>query len=120
MREAETRWIGGTRLNRVDIEQGVFQPENMLDLTGEYEAFLYEGGDPGETVLRVSMECRDPATADKNGIRERFLATLLTGRTTLKEAVDDKQVSVIFNFTSPGGLELASLKGRPRRFVDRR
>jgi coenzyme F390 synthetase len=120
MREAETRWIGGTRLNRVDIEQGVFQPENMLDLTGEYEAFLYEGGDQGETVLRVSMECRDPATADKNGIRERFLATLLTGRTTLKEAVDDKQVSVIFNFTSPGGLELASLKGRPRRFVDRR
>jgi phenylacetate-coenzyme A ligase PaaK-like adenylate-forming protein len=120
MREAETKWIGGTWLNRVDIEQAVFHHENMQDLTGEYEAFLYEGGDQGETVLRVSMECRDPVTADKSGIEERFLATLLSRRTLLKDAVDDHQVSIIFNFTLPGGLELSSLKGRPRRFVDRR
>jgi coenzyme F390 synthetase len=120
MREAETRWIGGTTLNRVDIEQGVFQPENMYDLTGEYEAFLYGDGDLGETILRVSMECRVLATADKSGIRERFLAALFSGRAALKEAVDDQQVSIIFNFTPPGGLELAALKGRPRRFIDRR
>ncbi|ACL17061.1 coenzyme F390 synthetase [Methanosphaerula palustris] len=120
MREAETKWIGGTWLNRVDIEQAVFHPENMQDLTGEYEAFLYGGGDQEETMLRVSMECRDPVTADKRGVEERFLATLLSRRTTLREAVDDLQVSILFNFTSPGGLELAALKGRPRRFVDRR
>jgi phenylacetate-coenzyme A ligase PaaK-like adenylate-forming protein len=120
MREAETKWIGGTWLNRVDIEQAVFHHENMQDLTGEYEAFLYGGGDQGETVLRVSMECRDPNTADKTGIKERFLATLLSRRTAIREAVDDLQVSILFNFTSPGDLELATLKGRPRRFVDRR
>lgn len=120
MREAETIWLGGASLNRVDIEQGVFQPENMRDLTGEYEAFLYEGDRPGETVLRVSMECREPGTADRSGVRERFLAALFRGSAALKEAVDDQQVSIIFNFTPPGGLELAALKGRPRRFVDRR
>lgn len=120
IREAETCWVGGTSLSRVDVEQGVFQPENMSDLTGEYEAFLYGGGDQRETVLRVSMECRDLATTDKSGIRERFLAALLDRRNSLKEAMDDGLFSIIFNFTPSGGLELASLKGRPRRLIDRR
>ena len=44
--------------NRVDVEQGVFQRDNMDGLTGEYEAFLY--GDADESTLKVRMECKDP------------------------------------------------------------
>ena len=54
-RESETVWVAGNPFNRVDIERGVFQRDNMDYLTGEYEAFLY--GDEMETTLRVSMEC---------------------------------------------------------------
>lgn len=39
-REAETSWVMGAPFNRVDVERGVFQRENMDYLTGEYEAFL--------------------------------------------------------------------------------
>jgi phenylacetate-coenzyme A ligase PaaK-like adenylate-forming protein len=48
-------WVAGSPFNRVDVERGVFQRENMDYLTGEYEASLY--GDAEETTLRVSMEC---------------------------------------------------------------
>ena len=35
-REAETVWILGNSVNRVDVEGGVFQPESMQFLNGEY------------------------------------------------------------------------------------
>lgn len=38
-RESETFWVAETPFNRVDVERGVFQRENMEYLTGEYEAF---------------------------------------------------------------------------------
>jgi phenylacetate-coenzyme A ligase PaaK-like adenylate-forming protein len=47
-REAETVWVLGSPFNHVDIEKGVFQPDNMDHLTGEYEAFLY--GDESEVT----------------------------------------------------------------------
>ncbi|MDD4127117.1 MAG: coenzyme F390 synthetase, partial [Methanomicrobium sp.] len=40
-RESETVYIGNSSFNRIDIESGVFQRENMEYLTGDYEAFLY-------------------------------------------------------------------------------
>ena len=47
-REAETFWVNDVPFNRVDIEQGIFQRENMDYLTGEYEAFLYRGTREGQ------------------------------------------------------------------------
>lgn len=117
-REAETVTIAGCTINRVDLERAVFQPENMTDLTGEYEVFVY--GDEDETVLRVSMECEELASADQNAIKHRFLETLFTDKPVLAEACEENRCRVLFHFTSPGGLELASVKGRPKRLVDRR
>jgi phenylacetate-coenzyme A ligase PaaK-like adenylate-forming protein len=93
-REAETVWVAGTPFNRVDMEKGVFQRENMDYLTGEYEAFLY--GDADETTLQVRMECLDTSNCE-NVI-----------------------VNILFEFTKPGGLEFYRIRGRPKRLVDRR
>jgi coenzyme F390 synthetase len=64
-RESETVWVVETPFNRVDVEKGVFQRENMEYLTGEYEAFLYGGEDEGEITMRVSVECTDPEKRGK-------------------------------------------------------
>lgn len=117
-RDAETIVVHGCAINRVDIERAVFQPENMKSITGEYEAFLYGDGD--ETTLRVSMECVDPAAADQAAIKRSFFNALFHERPDLSEIHEEGQLSVIFNFTPPGGLELAAIRGRPKRLVDRR
>lgn len=119
-REAETFWIQGASLNRVDIERSVFQPENMEHLTGEYEAFLYAGDDREKTIMRVSMECRDPSTCDRERIAETFRRSFLTAKPLLRQQYNEGIFSLAFNFTPPNGLELASLPGRPKRLVDRR
>ncbi|RXE57414.1 CoF synthetase [Methanoculleus taiwanensis] len=119
-REAETFRIAGTPFNRVDVEGAVFQRENMDELTGEYEAFIYGGEDAGETVLRVSLECTDPETCDRRGIEERFLAAFLSRAPGLAEAYADGVLTIPFHFTPPGGLELHRVVGRPKRVVDRR
>ena len=118
-REAETVWINGAPFNRVDIERGVFQHENMQYLTGEYEAFLYSGQDEQETIMRVGLESVDP-DPDERRIGERFLETFLKGRPALSAAHADGSFKILFRFTAPGGLELQALKGRPKRLVDRR
>jgi|GEM_PF-80081 len=117
-REAETVWILGTPVNRVDIERGVFQRENMEYLTGEYEAFVYREED-GRVTLVVSMEAYDPARTPREDIGERFLASFLRIKPGLSQAFS-KDLHVHFHFISPGGLELSHLKGRPKRLVDRR
>lgn len=119
-REAETFWAQGTPMNRVDIERGVFQRENMEYLTGEYEAFLYPGDDREKTVMRVSMECRDPGTCDRDGIAERFRKSFFTWKPGLRQKQDEGLFAIAFNFVPPNGLELSRLPGRPKRFVDRR
>jgi coenzyme F390 synthetase len=119
-REAETVWVLGNPVNRVDIEAGVFQPESMQFLNGEYEAFIYEGGSPGGVVMRVSLECTDPERADKRLIEDQFTSRFLKNKKNLIPHFDDRTFSVVFNFVRPGELELHKLKGRPKRFIDRR
>lgn len=119
-REAETFWILGAPFNRVDVERGVFQRENMEYLTGEYEAFIYGGDDEGETVLRVSVECKDKSDTDKELIKENFLNSFLKYKPPLKQAHGDGLLKILFNFTQIGDLELYKVKGRPKRVVDRR
>ncbi len=118
-REAETVRLFGTTVNRVDIEAGVFQPENMAYLNGEYEAFVYDG-ESGNVVIRVSMECTDPDSADKQLIRDRFTERFLRNRKALAEYFADRAVDLLFNFVKPGELELHRIKGRAKRLVDRR
>jgi coenzyme F390 synthetase len=119
-REAETVWVQGTPFNRVDIERGVFQHENMQYLNGEYEAFLYSGQDEQETILRVGLECEDPGHCDHRLVEEYFLRAFLKNRPGLSAAHSDGTFKVLFRFASPGGLELHTLKGRPKRLADRR
>jgi coenzyme F390 synthetase len=119
-REAETVWVSGNPFNRVDIEAAVFQPENMEHLTGEYEAFVYDGDSPNETILRVSLECLVPDQCDRTLVEEQFITRFLKYKHGLAALYHDGAFQVHFNFTAPGGLELAKLKGRPKRLVDRR
>ena len=74
-REAETAWVMGAPFNRVDVEKGVFQRENMDYLTGEYEAFLY--GDEEEVTLRVSVECQDTKNCAQELVKENLLKSFL-------------------------------------------
>ncbi len=117
-RESETVWVAGFPFNRVDVEQGVFQRENMDCLTGEYEAFLY--GDDDETTLRVRMESRDLDSCDKDMVEDNFIKTFLKYKPGLQQAYVDGNFNIIFDFTESEGLEFYRIKGRPKRLVDRR
>jgi len=117
-REAETVWVSGSPFNRVDVEKGVFQPDNMQYITGEYEAFLY--GDENEVTMRVSMECLDINNCNKEIIQENFLKSFLEYKPYLSEAHQDGTLNILFNFIEPNGLEFYKIKGRPKRLVDRR
>jgi coenzyme F390 synthetase len=117
-REAETVYVSGFPFNKVDVEQGVFQRDNMEYLTGEYEAFLY--GDEEETTLRVSMECENSTKCDVESVENNFLETFLKFKPGLRQAHSDGTFNIIFNFTEPEGLEFYKISGRPKRLVDRR
>jgi len=117
-REAETVFVGGFPFNRVDVEQGVFQRENMEYLTGEYEAFLY--GDDEETTLRVRMECKNAPDCDRDTIEDNFIKSFLKYKPGLLQAHIDGTFNIIFDFPEPEGLEFYKIKGRPKRLVDRR
>jgi coenzyme F390 synthetase len=119
-REAETVWIRGASLNRVDVERAVFIKENMEYLTGEYEAFLYAGDDRNKTVMRVSMECKDPQAHGRELVAENFRKGFLAAKPLLRHQYEEGLFALDFNFTPPDGLELASIPGRPKRLVDRR
>ena len=119
-REAETFWVLGNPVNRVDVEAGVFVPDNMEYLTGEYEAFLCDGKSRDEVVMRVSVECFDPDHCDRQLIEDRFTSRFLKFKSLLAEHSADQTFRIVFNYTGPGGLELHKLRGRPKRLVDRR
>lgn len=119
-RESETFWVSEAPFNRVDVERGVFQRENMEYLTGEYEAFLYGGDDDGETIMRVSVECLDKEKCDRNAIEENFLKAFFKNKPLLAKAHMNETLKIIFNFTELHDLELYRIKGRPKRIVDRR
>jgi phenylacetate-coenzyme A ligase PaaK-like adenylate-forming protein len=119
-RESETFWVAETPFNRVDVERGVFQRENMEYLTGEYEAFLYGGDDEGQTIMRVSVECLDRQKCDAKVVEENFLKSFFKYKQRLEEAYASETFRIIFNFVSLSELELYRIKGRPKRIVDRR
>jgi coenzyme F390 synthetase len=119
-REAETVWVENTPFNRVDVERGVFQRENMNYLTGEYEAFLYGEEEGGETILRISMECGNPETCDRALIKENFISSFFKYKPSLSRVYEEGIFKIEFNFTNTLGLELSRIKGRPKRLVDRR
>lgn len=117
-REAETFWVEGTPFNRVDVEKGVFQRDNMEYLTGEYEAFLY--GETGNTTLRVSLECEKPEMCDREKVQENFLKSFLQYKPSLQDAYNEEAFEILFNFLPEGEMEFYKVKGRPKRVVDRR
>ena len=119
-REAETIWVLGSPLNRVDIEAAVFQPSNMQYLTGEYEAFVESQGSPENVVMQVSVECMDPGTADRRHIEGHFVERFLKNRPTLSDHYADQTFALGFHFVRPGELEFYKTRGRPKRLVDRR
>jgi len=117
-RESETFWVAQTPFNRVDVERGVFQRENMEYLTGEYEAFLYGG--EGETIMRITMECLDQHKCDRKMVEENFLRSFFKYKPNLAEAYASDTFKITINFVGPWELELYTVKGRPKRIVDRR
>ncbi len=119
-REAETVYIDDVPVNRVDIERGVFQRENMEYLSGEYEAFVYFDPDEGKAILRVSLESHDPEGCNQKLVRENFVEALFREKPALARLHSEGELEFVYNFSSEGGLELYRLKGRPKRLVDRR
>ncbi len=119
-RESETFWVAETPFNRVDVERGVFQRENMEYLTGEYEAFLYGGDDGDETIMRVSVECLDQQKCDRKVVEDNFLKAFFKYKPRLTEAYSSGIFKIVFNFVGLSELELYRIKGRPKRIVDRR
>ena len=119
-REAETAWISENSMNRVDVEAAVFQPENMVYLTGEYEAFIYDGEEEGGTDLRISVECLDPDTCDRRSVEETITRRFLKYKPGLARAYEEGSLKILLNFSPPGGLDLYRIRGRPKRLVDRR
>lgn len=118
-RESETVWVENAPFNRVDVEKGVFQRENMEYLTGEYEAFLY-GEYEGETTMRVSLECLEKENCDRKAVEENFLKAFFLNKPLIEQAYNEGTFKIIFNFVGVRDLELYQIKGRPKRLVDRR
>lgn len=119
-REAETVWAFGNPFNRTDIEAAVFQPESMACVTGEYEAVVSDGDKPGQEVLRVNLECFDPERCDRRLVEERFVSRFLKYKSLIAEHYYDGSFQIALNFTGLRGLDLYTMKGRPKRLVDRR
>ena len=119
-REAETLWAFGNPFNRTDIEAAVFQAENMAHVTGEYEASVYDGDVPEKVFLQVNLECFDPARCDRKLVEDRFVSRFLKYKSLIAEHYYDGSFRIEFNFTGLSGLELYTMKGRPKRLVDRR
>jgi len=119
-REAETLWAFGNPFNRTDIEAAVFQAESMAHVTGEYEASVYDGDVPEKVILRVNLECFDPARCDRKRVEDRFVSRFLKYKSLIAEHYYDGSFRIEFNFTGIHGLEFYTIKGRPKRLVDRR
>ena len=119
-REAETIWAFGNPFNRTDIEAAVFQQDSMVYITGEYEAFVSDGDIHGDAVLQVNLECFDPDHCDRKLVEDRFVSRFLKYKSLIAEHYHDGSFQIEFNFTGPRGLDFYTMKGRPKRLVDRR
>lgn len=109
-REGERFFVEDRSFNRVDIERGVFQEENMDYLTGEYEAFLYGGRETESTILRVSLECKDPSSVDAESIQEIFRKAFFRLKPELREPISAGHWRS--SFTSPDPVSWNSIKCR--------
>ena len=119
-RETETFWINDSPFNRVDIEQGVFQRENMEYLTGEYEAFLRENPKDGAITLSVNMECLNQENCSIPIVEENFLRGFLKFKPKLRREYEEGRLKIALNFLREKELQIYRSKGRPKRIVDRR
>ncbi len=75
---------------------------------------------PVKVTLRISVECIDPGLVEKQFVEDSMIECLVQRKPGLADHYGDGTLSVVFFFTGPGKLELHTLKGRPRRLVDRR
>ncbi len=119
-REAEMVRVFGNPINRVDVEAGVFQHDNMQFLNGEYEAFITGAESQNEIVMKVRIEAIDLNPANRRAIEDRFVERFLKHRHELAQYYADHRFSIVFDFVGAGELELHGIKGRPKRLVDRR
>jgi coenzyme F390 synthetase len=119
-RESETFWINDSPFNRVDIEQGVFQRENMEYLTGEYEAFLRERPKDGAITLSVNMECLNKENCSIPIVEENFLRGFLKFKPKLRREYEEGKLRIALNFVREKELQIYRSKGRPKRIVDKR
>ena len=119
-REGETVWAFGNPFNRTDIEAAVFQHDSMAHVTGEYEASVYDGDTPGETVLRVNLGCFDTDHYDRHLVEDQFVSRFLKFKSLIAEHYHDGSFRIEFNVTGPRGPDFSTVKGRPKRLVDRR
>ena len=87
---------------------------------GEYEASVYDGDVPEKVILRVNLECFDPARCDRKLVEDRFVSRFLKYKSLIAEHYYDGSFRIEFNFTGIHGLEFYTIKGRPKRLVDRR
>jgi hypothetical protein len=77
----------------------------MEFLSGEYEAFLYDGRTSGEAILRVSLECFDIHNCNKKLVADQFIESFLKNEPSLANHYQEGNFPIIFNFTGPGELE---------------
>jgi len=119
-REAETFWINGSPFNRVDIEQGVFQRENMEYLTGEYEAFLTEKPKGGTIILNINVECLNQKNCSNTIVKENFLRGFLKFKPELRRDYEEGRLKIALNFLPKNELIIYRSKGRPKRVDDKR
>lgn len=119
-REAETVWVFSSPFNRVDVERGVFQRENMEYLTGEYEAFLKDGSSKNEIVLSVNLECLDKTNCDTRVVEENFLKGFFNFKPSLQQVFSEGKLKIQLNYLGPNQLNIFKYRGRPKRLVDKR
>jgi len=119
-REAETFWIFGSPFNRVDVERGVFQRENMEYLTGEYTAFLDQSSSDGVITLHVNLESRNEEKCNVSVIENNFVKGFLKFNPNLQREYKNGRFCIILNCLRKGELEMHNVKGKSKRVVSNR
>ena len=119
-REAETFWVNDSPFNRVDVERGVFQRENMEYITGEYEAFLKGNNLHGVITLSVNLECLNEKNCNIPVVEENFLKGYLKFKPKLTREHAEGKLKIAINFLRKNELQIYKSKGRPKRLVDKR
>jgi coenzyme F390 synthetase len=119
-REAETFWINDSPFNRVDVERGVFQRENMEYITGEYEAFLKGGILKEEVNLIVNLECLNEKKCNIPVVEENFLKGFLKFKPQLRKQYAEGRLKIALNFLKKKELQIYKSKGRHKRLLDKR